>query len=116
MYQLIKNLDPYHITIGAVDCGNSWMFTDTTPSLLTPEPNVLSMKNIPEEIQPNLQLSLDLVMQENYAINLTQHGGNGTWEGGVGNDGWFRHGVEFEPLVNCPGERILNKKNKKILP
>lgn len=103
VYQLIKDLDPYHVTIGAVDCGNSWMFTDTAPSWLDPQKNIVSMRNIPEATQPKLQLSLDVVMQENYDLNLTSHGGNGTWEGGVGSDGWFRHGVEFEPLVNCPG-------------
>merc|ERR1719272_1058277 len=26
VYQLLKTLDPYHVTIGAVNCGNSWMF------------------------------------------------------------------------------------------
>ena len=104
VYQLIKDLDPYHVTIGAVNCGNSWMFTDQTPSWLTPETNVLSMRNIPEATQPNLQLSLDVIMQENYATTLQQHSGDGTWDGtGVGSDGFYRHGVTFEPLTNCPG-------------
>ena len=103
VYQLIKNLDPYHVTVGAANCGDSWMFSDVTPSWLTPEKNILSMQNIPEAIQPNLQLSLDVIMQENYNYMLSIHDGNGTWKGGVGSDGFFRHGIEFEPLTNCPG-------------
>ena len=49
VYQLIKDVDPYHVTIGAVDCGNSWMFTDTAPSWLDPQKNIVSMKNIPKQ-------------------------------------------------------------------
>ena len=109
IYQLIKNLDPYHVTIGAVNCGNSWMFTDTTPSWLTPGADILSLRNLPEAVQPNLQLSLDVVMQENYNWDLSSHGSNGTWAGGVSNDGFFRHGVEFEPLTNCPGTWLADK-------
>ena len=28
VYSIIKDLDPYHATIGASDCANSWMFRD----------------------------------------------------------------------------------------
>jgi hypothetical protein len=102
VYQLIKDLDPYHVTIGAVNCGNSWMFTDSTPSWLTPG-QALTSSSIAQATQPQLQLSLDVVMQENYASTLVAHGDDGTWEGGVGSDGFFRHGVGFEALWNCPG-------------
>ena len=102
VYQLIKDMDPYHVTIGAANCGNSWMFTDTAPSWLTPKQD-LSANSIAQATQPQLQLSLDVVMQENYVHSLPTHGDDGTWEGGVGGDGFYRHGVEFEALWNCPG-------------
>ena len=112
VYQLLKTLDPYHVTIGAVNCGNSWMFTDQTPSFLPPEggDQILSMPTIPEQTQPRLQLSLDVIMQENYATTLVQHGGFGDWKSntGVGSDGFYRHGVSFEPLMNCPGSWNTN--------
>ena len=109
VYQLIKNIDPYHVTIGAVNCGDGWPFSDTSPSWLTPDEGILSMRNIPEAVQPNLQLSLDVIMQENYNWRLSSHEDNGTWSGGVANDGFYRHGIEFEPLVNCPGTWLPDK-------
>jgi hypothetical protein len=102
VYQLLKNIDPYHVTIGAVNCGNSWMFTDQTPSWLAPEQDDHA-RSLPEARQPALQLSLDVVMQENYGGSLAVHKSSGTWASGVGSDGFFRHGVTFEHLINCPG-------------
>ena len=102
VYQLLKNIDPYHVTIGAVNCGNSFMFTDQTPSWLVSEQND-HVRILPEAKQPALQLSLDVVMQENYGGSLASHSSSGTWASGVGSDGFFRHGVTFEHLVNCPG-------------
>eukprot|EP00948_MAST-09A_sp_MAST-9A-sp1_P003502 g3502.t1 len=115
VYQLIKAHDPYHLTIGAVNCGNGWMFTDQTPSFLAPETNT-SVPLIPLAKQPILQLSLDIVMQENYGITLLGHSGTGEWtkDSGnanspwknsvsVGHDGFYRHGMRFEAVFNCPG-------------
>jgi hypothetical protein len=102
-YTLLKQLDPYHITYGAVNCGDSWQFTDTAPSYLHSTRGTTSAPTIPQATQPQLQLSLDVVMHENYHQALQFHAGNGTWAGGAGTDGLYRHGVKFEPLVNCPG-------------
>ena len=103
VYQLFKELDPYHPTIGAVNCGNSWMFTDQAPSWLASEQDDGDRK-IPTATQPTLQLSLDVVMQENYAGDVEAHAGDGSWAGGVGSDGFYRHGATFEPIYNCPGD------------
>ena len=86
------------------------MFTDQTPSFLAPAGGeaVLSLPTLPEASQPRLQLSLDVVMQENYATTLIQHGGFGDWSNGVGSDGFYRHGMTFEPLMNCPGTWTTN--------
>ena len=65
----MKNLDPYHVTIGAVNCADSWQFTDTAPSAVAAQPQP-EAKVLPEGQQPALQLSLDVVMQENYLGDL----------------------------------------------
>eukprot|EP01051_Picozoa_sp_SAG22_P001374 SAG22_NODE_53_length_24242_cov_158.884231_14_plen_126_part_00 len=35
-YVLIKSIDPFHATVGAVNCANSWSFADGAASYLTP--------------------------------------------------------------------------------
>ena len=100
-YTLLKELDPYHVTMGAVNCGTSWQFTDTAPSYLQAASSTAPM--LAQAVQPQLQLSLDVVMHENYHQALQYHAGNGSWRGGAGTDGLYRHGVRFEPVVNCPG-------------
>ena len=60
VYSVIKDLDPYHATIGAANCGNSFLFRDI-PSLLPATVNRSTAWM--EHGQPALQLSLDLVMQ-----------------------------------------------------
>ena len=60
VYSIIKDLDPYHATIGAANCGSSFLFRDI-PSLL---PATVNRSTVwMEHGQPALQLSLDLVMQ-----------------------------------------------------
>ena len=124
----MKNLDPYHVTIGAVNCADSWQFTDTAPSAVAAQPQP-EAKVLPEGQQPALQLSLDVVMQENYLGDLpggaqpghyysnqaspllSQDGANTTLRQltyGLGPSGWFRNGVGFEPLVNCPGMNMAS--------
>ena len=105
VYQIIKDIDPFHVTIGAVNCGNSWMFTDQTPSWLASEQSD-GTPTLPVATQPALQLSLDVVMQENYDVTLAHHAKFGTWAGGVSMDGFYRHGVSFEPLLNCPSPNV----------
>jgi len=102
VYQLIKDLDPYHVTIGAVNCGDGWQFTDAAPSFLASESNLLTEK-LPEAKQPALQLSLDVVMHENYDTSLVNHAGGDSWETGIGQDGFYRNGMGFSPVINCPG-------------
>jgi hypothetical protein len=60
VYSVIKDLDPYHATIGAANCGSSFLFRDI-PSLLPATVNRSTAWM--EHGQPALQLSLDLVMQ-----------------------------------------------------
>ena len=102
-YAVIKDLDPYHVTTGGVECPNAWQFSDR-PSLLPPtadrsEPWLSSG-------QPQLQLFVDLVMQENYCNTLACQGTE-TTQLGVG---WNPHmdrdarvGMWQEPLVNSAG-------------
>lgn len=78
------------------------MFTDQAPSWLKSEQDD-GDRVLPVATQPALQLSLDVVMQENYGGTLAAHAGTGAWAGGVGGDGWFRNGAAFEPVYNCPG-------------
>jgi hypothetical protein len=73
--------------------------------------------------QPALQLSLDLLLVENYQAGLRSHAHSGEWSDGGGkpaavtvskagvvsgdvetaNDGAWRHGIRFEPLGNVGG-------------
>ncbi len=57
----------------------------------------------PRGTQPPLQLSLDLILTENYAESLDAHAGDGTSANGASHDGAFRNGMARAPLVNCPG-------------
>jgi hypothetical protein len=109
-YNIIKNIDPYHATVGAVNCEDTWTFSDV-PSYLDSEIPKNS-KTQPNGKQPNLQLSLDYFMQENYDRPLLDHSNvGGGWakskdgslaEVSIFKDGVFRHGVPFEVVVNCP--------------
>lgn len=80
VYSLLKEYDPYHITSGAGGCGNMY-------SLGEP-----------------YALSLDQIMYENYDPEPRDHFGDGSWPGGKGVDGGFRHyPITFEPLCNLQG-------------
>lgn len=81
------------------------MFRDV-PSKVTPTVSRSSVWM--ERGQPALQLSLDLVMQENYGTSLAAHAGTGDWESALlgrtlGHDGDFVHGMFQEPVINCDG-------------
>jgi hypothetical protein len=121
-YNIIKQLDPYHVVIGASDCGDVWTFFDnavtctnrngTEPKFpwdICPPPTAdTSLAVIPFGAQPTTQLSLDYLLQENYAGGLASHAGRGHWDApgedrsAVQKDGWFRVPLPFEPLANCP--------------
>ena len=112
VYSILKDLDPFHPTIGAVNCDNSWLFRDV-PSYEKPTTDRSSTWL--SRGQPQLQLSLDLVMQENYAGTLAEHAGTGQWggpdvgPGSPGRDGSYRNGMFQEPVVNCNGNIFLGK-------
>ena len=115
-YNFIKREDPYHAIIGASDCGDTWMFFDsalTCPNKNGTEPQFqwdicppptadTTLPVIPFGSQPTTELSLDYLMQEDYAGGLASHAGDGKWDEGVTQDGWFRQSIPFEPLCNCP--------------
>ena len=98
MYNLIKSIDPYHVSsfrhrpsdrqvglalnysnlalilsqaiTGAAQCANSWMWNDV-PSAQAPEPAGGTKKAvIPFSAQPQLQLGQDFFCQENYKQQL----------------------------------------------
>ena len=62
IYSWIKDLDPYHATVGAVNCNMGFMFKDY-PSEDRPTVDRNEVWMGPG--QPHLQLSLDIVMHEN---------------------------------------------------
>jgi hypothetical protein len=91
MYALFKELDPYHPTFGAVNCDYGHSFSDGQPGT---EPSQVerTMPVLPFNKQPALQLSLDVVMLENYGRSIAGHV----------NDGERVKGLWQEPTVNCP--------------
>jgi hypothetical protein len=78
------------------------MWTDV-PSAPTAPDKVPDNAVIPIGVQPRLQLSLDLLMMENYAGLVSQHAGGGSWETGALGDGTFRHGAERAVIANIHG-------------
>jgi hypothetical protein len=106
------------------DCGDTWVFFDgaatcdttkwhggTGGSHALPCPKASadpSLAVIAFGTQPITQLSLDYLMQEDYAGGLASHANAGKWiepdepNKGMSQDGWFRNSLPFEPLCNCP--------------
>jgi hypothetical protein len=121
-YNIIKQNDPYHVVVGASDCGDVWTFFDNAVTctnrngtetkfpwdVCPPATANTSLAVIPFGEQPTTQLSLDYLLQENYAGGLASHAGRGHWDApgedrrAVQKDGWFRAPLPFEPLANCP--------------
>jgi hypothetical protein len=89
-------VDPYHVIIGAMQCTQGfWQWSDV-PSFLPPAaPKVGAV--IPAGDQPRLQLSLDVMMWENYREFSYTSMSDATTPDEV------RRGVWFEPLINCYG-------------
>ena len=77
-YNLIKSIDPYHLTAGAIQCNaNAWLWSDVPSGVngkaIAPSPPPLPCPTAPPELscvpalgaQPALQLSLDYLLVEN---------------------------------------------------
>ena len=133
-YNLIKSIDPYHLTTGAIQCNaNTWIWSDVPAGIdghslpgginaSAPSPPAANCNPDPGH-QPLLQLSLDLLLVENYAATMRSHAHDGSWSDGGGKrakvsiepggiiagdvntatDGAWRHGVRWEPLGNIGG-------------
>ena len=68
LYNTIKAADPHHITSGAVQCHNVWMWSDVENGLLPESP--LKRAN-----DSQTQLSLDYPVIENYGMILSEPSG-----------------------------------------
>eukprot|EP01047_Picozoa_sp_COSAG01_P039573 COSAG01_NODE_3278_length_6314_cov_2.240386_3_plen_123_part_00 len=104
IYNVVKEADPYHAVIGALNCGDTWAFSDV-PSYHQGQAN-LSETMIPFGVQPHTQLSLDYLMVENYGLPLHNHIGSGSpgqqqpFQGEpIARDGSLRDGNPFTVLV-----------------
>ena len=64
-YNFIRDLDMYHITIGASDCADTYSFADVPSWPVEPTAD-LTTAVIAFGRAPHTQLGLDYVMQENY--------------------------------------------------
>ena len=109
-YNLIKAVDPYHITVAGIVCDSSWLWSDTAPSLVAPTADP-SAAVIAEGHQPRTQLSLDMLVHENYNGNLGKMSGVDNFENVTVNhssrpllqtrDADSRRGVPFMPIGNA---------------
>ena len=70
LYNTIKAADPHHITAGAVQCHNVWMWSDVENRLLLPQQLPLGRAN-----DSQTQLSLDYPLIENYGMILSEPAG-----------------------------------------
>ena len=78
VYEAMKRIDPYHVTTGALECGEMHAFQ---------EPH----------------LSLDVPMRENYRPDLAFHANDGVRHDRGGGDGALRMPpMTFEPMINMP--------------
>ena len=110
VYNLIKELDPYHLTFGAIQCNDAWMWSDV-PSYLPPDDVDTPAAVIPQGHQPRLQLSLDVPLWEHYGDVLSDGPPRSlpsdanpfgvAWSENA--DACIRLGSWFEPIINCHG-------------
>ena len=123
-YSFLKEIDPFHLTFGALNGASSFVFRDVPTAADPSHPGVIIASREDEwldsstEQQPMLQLSLDCVQKENYATTLVAHAGSGYWNNrtdesymgpGLGSDGMHRFGMFQEPLVNTNGNWNINQ-------
>eukprot|EP01050_Picozoa_sp_SAG11_P012717 SAG11_NODE_1434_length_4917_cov_2.323993_1_plen_753_part_00 len=97
IYTLIKDMDPYHVIVGGVQCVNNHVFSDY-PSLLPPTEGVQDGPWMSSGGQPALQLGLDVPFSENYYPEIAAHRYVSQHP-----DGAFRRGMFRAPIVNLPG-------------
>ena len=62
-YNIIKRIDPYHITMAGIVCDSSWLWSDNAPSLIPPTADLASPVATG---QPYTQLSLDFLVLSIY--------------------------------------------------
>ena len=103
VYNWLKTIDPWHATVGAVNCDQGFMFKDYESE---DGPTVGRSEVWLGRGQPALQLSLDLVMHENYRSSIAGHASTGWWNNSfdgpsLGSDGNLAFGMWQEPVVNC---------------
>merc|ERR1719188_2263160 len=80
-YAKMKQIDPYHPTVGAVNCDDIARFSDADGG----------------------SLLIDYNMQENYDTDIqTSHIGDGVPGSFSGDAKLMTHPLEFEPVINCP--------------
>ena len=79
------------------------MWTDVPSAPVHPDHVTDNMAVIPVGVQPRLQLSLDVLMIENYNGLVSQHAGGGSWATGALGDGTLRHGAERAIITNMHG-------------
>lgn len=105
LYNFIKSLAPTKLVVGAIQCDNAWMWTDVPSAPVHPDgaSGVENASVIPIGVQPRLQLSLDVLMMENYNGLVSQHAGGGSWVTGPRGDGTVRHGAERAVITNIHG-------------
>ena len=110
VYNLLKQLDPLHLTFGAIQCNDAWMWNDVE-TYLPPDAVDAPGAVIPLGHQPRLQLSLDVPLWEHYGDVLSDGPPRSlpssanpfgvAW--GENADASIRLGSWFEPIVNCHG-------------
>jgi hypothetical protein len=84
MYNRLKQLDPYHIVIGAVESVD--MFVFEVGNVFVPE------------------ASLDVPMLENYVSTVVSNADLGPMYDQPGSDGSLRSfPLDWQPMINCPG-------------
>ena len=99
-YNAIKEIDPWHVIVGALQCTQGlWQWSDV-PSYLPPAATAAPAP--PSAVmrwqsQPRLQLSLDVLVWEDYRFFSFPPSATAVTPGEI------RRGLEFEPLVNAAG-------------
>ena len=117
LYNHIKQADPYHLISGATNCQGSFFFQDVpsaVPSGLhsKSKPTMRLNEQLPgawiqADTQPKLQLSLDMVIPEQYNVSLRDKGiFGGGWEVEKWKAGGFNAGM-FQ--VRNPGPQPLQQ-------
>ena len=90
---LTEKLAHSHVTIGAIDCGDTWMYSDG---------------EMGPDASDTGRLSLDLPMVENYNTDLAAHA-TAIAAGGSYDQQLRQWPMAWEPIVNCPYYESANQ-------